>query len=257
MNHEVEDKLSERGDAQDRKPGPNDLEAERLYEAAMTILNKTRSDKEKGYKLLLQSAEKGHVGARLKIAWSQLLGQHPVELNVEKAKSTFIELSEQGFPDAQMGLGFMYASGIGVNVSQARAILYYSLASYGGNTWAQMVLGYRHLGGIGVTANCDLALEYYTRVAREVASTVTFSGIGAPHRIRLLDEVDNSGASGILDNDLLDYYQLLADKGDVQVVFTNTKNPLDRQLTKSHKNLFAGTSGSWTVTFSRRSGNPS
>ena len=37
------------------------------------------------------------------------------------------------------------------------------------------------------------------------------------HRIRLLDEVENSGpSSGILDNDLIDYYQLLADKGDVQ-----------------------------------------
>lgn len=31
------------------------------------------------------------------------------------------------------------------------------------------------------------------------------------------DEVDNGGyANGILDNDLIEYYQLLAEKGDVQ-----------------------------------------
>lgn len=195
---------------------PEEIEADKLYHSAMSILNKTRGDKERGYSLLTESAKRGHIDARIKLAWSQLLGQHPVELNIDKARETFEELSEQGLPDAQMGLGFMYASGIGVNVSQAKALLYYTFAALGGNSWAQMALGYRHLAGVNVPANCDLALEYYTKVAREVASTVTFSGIGAPHRIRLLDEVDNTGASGILDNDLIDYYQLLADKGDVQ-----------------------------------------
>ena len=33
----------------------------------------------------------------------------------------------------------------------------------------------------------------------------------------LQDELDNGGQSGgLLDNDLIEYYQLLADKGDVQ-----------------------------------------
>ena len=36
-------------------------------------------------------------------------------------------------------------------------------------------------------------------------------------RIRLLDEAENPGSqSGLLDDDLIQYYQFLADKGDVQ-----------------------------------------
>lgn len=51
----------------------------------------------------------------------------------------------------------------------------------------------------------------------QVASQITFSGGAAVHRVRLLDEVETSGlSSAIFDNDLLEYYQLLAGKGDVQ-----------------------------------------
>ena len=50
-----------------------------------------------------------------------------------------------------------------------------------------------------------------------VASEVQLSGGTIVQRIRLMDEVDNPGYnSGILDNDLIEYYQLLAEKGDVQ-----------------------------------------
>lgn len=50
-----------------------------------------------------------------------------------------------------------------------------------------------------------------------VASEVTLSGGPVVQRVRLLEEVENPGYnSGILDNDLIEYYQLLAEKGDVQ-----------------------------------------
>lgn len=196
---------------------PEEMEAERLFQSAMAILNKTRGDKEIGHSVLADAARRGHPIAKVKIAWAQLLGHHPVPLNTEKARETFTELAEKGLPEAHMGLGFMYASGIGKNVSQAKAILHYTFAALGDNTWAQMAMGYRYWGGIGVRASCEQALEFYQRVAKKVASEVTFSGGTALHRIRLLDEVENSGSnSGILDNDLIDYYQLLADKGDVQ-----------------------------------------
>lgn len=45
---------------------------------------------------------------------------------------------------------------------------------------------------------------------------VSFGGGAAIQRIRLLDELENGYTSGILDNDLIEYYQLLAEKGDVQ-----------------------------------------
>lgn len=49
-----------------------------------------------------------------------------------------------------------------------------------------------------------------------VSQTVSFSGGTAVQRIRLLDELENGYTTGILDNDLIEYYQLLAEKGDIQ-----------------------------------------
>lgn len=49
-----------------------------------------------------------------------------------------------------------------------------------------------------------------------VSQGVSFGGGTAVQRIRLLDELENGYTSGILDNELVEYYQLLAEKGDVQ-----------------------------------------
>ena len=50
-----------------------------------------------------------------------------------------------------------------------------------------------------------------------VAEEVTVTGGLAVQRIRLLDEAENSGsATGMMDEDLIQYYQFLADKGDTQ-----------------------------------------
>lgn len=133
------------------------------------------------------------------------------------AKKTFEELAEEGNAEAHMGLAFMYATGIGYNVSQAKALVHYTMSAIGDNAFAQMALGYRYWVGVTVPNSCEKALDFYRKVATKVASEVTFSGGPAVSRIRLLDEVENSGlSSGVLDNDLIDYYELLANKGDVQ-----------------------------------------
>lgn len=50
-----------------------------------------------------------------------------------------------------------------------------------------------------------------------VASEVTLTGGTAVQKIRLLDEAENPGStSGMLEEDLIQYYQFLAEKGDVQ-----------------------------------------
>lgn len=50
-----------------------------------------------------------------------------------------------------------------------------------------------------------------------VASDVSLMGGSAVQRVRLLDEVENPGStSGMLEEDLIQYYQFLAEKGDVQ-----------------------------------------
>merc|ERR1719275_486005 len=122
-----------------------------------------------------------------------------------------------GNPDAQMGLGLLYATGTTVGSSQAEALLHYTFGAFGGSPWAQMALGYRYWSGMGVATSCEKALDYYRRVAQAVAAEVSFSGGQTLQRVRLQDELDSGGHSGgLLDNDLIEYYQLLAEKGDVQ-----------------------------------------
>lgn len=50
-----------------------------------------------------------------------------------------------------------------------------------------------------------------------VASDISLTGGSVVQRIRLPDEVENPGMnSGMLEEDLIQYYQFLAEKGDVQ-----------------------------------------
>lgn len=65
------------------------------------------------------------------------------------------------------GLGFLYASGIAVNASQARAIVHYTFGAIGGSSWAQMALGYRYWAGVTVAASCEKALDFYRKVANK------------------------------------------------------------------------------------------
>ena len=96
-------------------------------------------------------------------------------------------------------------------------ITFSSPSAFGGSSWAHMALGYRYWSGMGVATSCEKALDYYRRVAQTVAEEVSFSGGSTLQRIRLQDEIESGGySSGIMDNDLIEYYQLLAEKGDVQ-----------------------------------------
>ena len=107
-------------------------------------------------------------------------------------------------------MGFLYATGLGgLESNGAKALLYYTFAAIGGSAWAQMALAYRYWSGIGVTPSCEKALDFYRRVAAGVADELTLSGGTAVHRLRLHDEAENPGqSSGVLDSDLISYYQL-------------------------------------------------
>lgn len=115
-------------------------------------------------------------------------------------------------------MGFLYATGLGgVHASQAKALLHYTAAALGGDTRAQMALGYRHWAGVTTPASCERALDFYRKVANKVAEEVSLSGGPVVQRVRLLDEQENPAySSGIFDQDLIEYYQLLAKKGDIQ-----------------------------------------
>jgi len=122
-------------------------------------------------------------------------------------------------------MGFLHASGLVVPLNSPSALLYHTFGAVSGSAWAQMAVGYRYWSGIGVSANCEKSLEQYRRVAATVASEVSATGTGpAIQRIRLLDELEGSGVvtsgggsnGNVLNSDILDYYTMLAERGDVQ-----------------------------------------
>ncbi|XP_076220744.1 protein sel-1 homolog 1-like [Nomia melanderi] len=204
---------------------PMQQEAEQIFKKAQRLLNATRSNKNVAYELLANAAILGHREAKSMLAWAPLLGMQfgPTSFwtfsqHISAAYQTFKELAETGLPSAHMGMGFLYATGLGgVNASQAKALLHYTAAALGGDTRAQMALGYRHWAGITTPASCEKALDYYRKVAGKVAEEVSFSGGPVIQRVRLMDEQENPGYnSGIFDQDLIEYYQLLAKKGDIE-----------------------------------------
>ncbi|KAG7282092.1 hypothetical protein CRUP_023608 [Coryphaenoides rupestris] len=183
-------------------------ETEEMYQAVLRMLNTTtrRSHKKELYDKLQKVAEKGHHKAMEKVAYAMLFGDF-LPQNVPRAKDLFEKL---------VALGFLYAAGLGVNSSQAKALVYYTFGALGGNMVAHMILGYRYWGGVGVPQSCESALTHYRLVANQVASDMSLTGGSAVQRIRLLDEVENPGSTnGMLEEDLIQYYQFLAEKGDV------------------------------------------
>lgn len=111
-------------------------------------------------------------------------------------------------------MAFLHTVGVGgKNVSQPLALIHLTLAALDGESLAEMALGYRYSFGINVPASCEKSLTYYKKVAKKVASNVKFSSGPLIHRVRLLDESENPGSQ---ETEIVDYYQLLADKGDVQ-----------------------------------------
>ncbi|XP_011630566.1 protein sel-1 homolog 1 [Pogonomyrmex barbatus] len=199
--------------------------AEQLYKKAESIINAMRANKQEGYRLLIEAAKLGHREARSLLAWARLLGTPLAPISPRVAIDdivnifkVFKELADTGLPSAHMGMGFLYATGIGgVNASQGRALLHYTIAALGGDVRAQMVMGYRHWAGVTTPASCERALDFYRKVAKKVAEEVSLSGGPVVQRVRLLDEHENPGyTSGIFDQDLIEYYQLLAKKGDTQ-----------------------------------------
>ncbi|XP_078735159.1 LOW QUALITY PROTEIN: protein sel-1 homolog 1-like [Lampetra fluviatilis] len=193
-------------------------EAEEVYHSAMRVINGTggKSRKREGYKLLEHAAELGSMRAAERVAMAALLGEYARQ-DVSTALASLQTLAQGGSPRAQTALGFMYATGINVNSSQAKALVYYTFGALGGNLMAHMILGYRYWAGVGVAQSCESALTHYRTVANQVASDISLTGGSVVQRIRLLDEAESPGSSSaMLDDDLIQYYQFLAEKGDVQ-----------------------------------------
>ena len=113
---------------------------EQLEEAEAML--KANVNSNKAWDMIEQSALANYAPATLKLAWAYLFGNR-FNINPRAAHTLFQSLADQGNPEAQMGLAFLYATGTVVNSSQSQALLYYTFGAFGGSHWAQMALGYR------------------------------------------------------------------------------------------------------------------
>uniref|UniRef100_A0A8D3A5H6 Fibronectin type-II domain-containing protein n=1 Tax=Scophthalmus maximus TaxID=52904 RepID=A0A8D3A5H6_SCOMX len=191
-------------------------EAEEQYQTVLLMLNVTarKTQKKELYEKLLKVAEKGHQKAMEKVAYAMLFGDY-MNQNITKAREMFEKLAVEGSPKAQMLLLSDTLPTI-VNISSTsffpQALVYYTFGALGGNLrLARLFLGIQILGRCGfMSVLCSLSPP-------PVANDVSLTGGSAVQRIRLLDEVENPGStSGMLEEDLIQYYQFLAEKGDVQ-----------------------------------------
>ncbi|VDO60023.1 unnamed protein product [Onchocerca flexuosa] len=115
-----------------------------LYRTAMRFLDKERAAsseaKKAAYRLLDEAAQLKHKEAMKLIAYAYLFGDY-TRWNIDEARAIFEELAAGGSADAQLALGFMHATGLGVpESSQAKALIYYTFSALGGNPLAQMAL---------------------------------------------------------------------------------------------------------------------
>lgn len=194
--------------------------AQQYYEQGEKLVNSSyKRDYPQAYEYFRLAAKFGHHKAKEYLGFGMLLGDH-MDLDPEVAMTTFQELSDKGSPKGQLGVGFMYSAGLAVNSSQAKALIYFTFAALGGDPLAQMVLGYRYLSGIGVETKCETALQYYRKVATTVAES-TSSGSPVVQRVRLQEQAENQNTGNtLMDDDLLQYYEFLGEKGDVQAQVT-------------------------------------
>ena len=128
--------------ANESEEDENTILGKQLYISALKTLNSSTLRKANGWAQMEKAAELQNTDAMVKIAFAKLLGNDYFPQDLEGAKQTFEKATnEEGHPEAQFGLGFLYATGTRTNSSQATALLYYTFAAFGGNSWAQMALG--------------------------------------------------------------------------------------------------------------------
>jgi uncharacterized protein len=87
----------------------------------------------------------------------------------------FRRAADQGDPLGQNALGFMYASGQGVQKDPAQAVKWYRKAAEQGYDQAQYNLGYSYENGEGVATNYAEAVAWYRKAASQNYPPAQFS----------------------------------------------------------------------------------
>lgn len=85
----------------------------------------------------------------------------------ETAMAQWQELADDGFVEAQFGLGLLYANGYGVPLNDDMAIKWYMMAATQGHPQAQCNLGVMYANGWGVPQSDKDALNWYLMAAEQ------------------------------------------------------------------------------------------
>lgn len=101
----------------------------------------------------------------------------------ETALANWQELADEGFVEAQFGIGLLYSNGYGVPLDDSMALKWYTLAAEGGHAQAQCNLGVMYANGWGVQQSDQDALDWYLMAAEQgltqaqiAAANLYFSG---------------------------------------------------------------------------------
>ena len=79
----------------------------------------------------------------------------------------FKPIAEQGNPEAQHNVGFMYDQGLGVQRDYQKAIEWYRKAADQGYADSQYNLGGMYLNGLGVSQDYKKAVKWFRKVAEQ------------------------------------------------------------------------------------------
>ena len=85
----------------------------------------------------------------------------------ETALQKWLPLAEQGNAEAQFMLGNLYREGLGVPLSDTKAVTWYWLAADEGHAHAQLSLGIMYATGRGVTQDIVLAHMWFELAAAQ------------------------------------------------------------------------------------------
>ncbi len=137
-----------------------------------------------------------------------------VKADLQKAIALFKRAADGGDPVGHVNLAILFSTGVGMEENQAMAVLHYHFAAVGGDHMAQLAMGYRHMHGVGVPKNCQAAVEYYKPAVDVVVHDVQqFRAPPMMERYSLAPEGSKRRPEE-LDEDVVDYYQYSAARGD-------------------------------------------
>lgn len=221
---------------------------EMVEDAELAMADGRSSDS--AFRLFRLAAVLGHSGAMASVSSLLLTGDIGLKRDLPSALRYLHLGTSHGQPDAHATLAFLHASGLadryGVEKSEAKALLYWTVAAETGSIVAEVSLGYRYLMGRGVERSCQNAARFYDRAARAIATDSRFipslknflsarpplpKGLTTEGHLRLTEEnlaaavgpgiaAAGGGGGGGRDAELVDFYRHSAAHGDADSLTT-------------------------------------